>query len=91
MSVTRSSQSGKDRRVIGRASSDSIDDLKLRLKVLDVLAGNKNKDDLFGKDIMKSLVSQPEKKSDDENLEETLRLILEAKRKQEKEVLLLAL
>lgn len=88
MSETKSSQDGTDKRLIGRASRDSLDDFKLRLKVLDALAGNK---DLFGKDIMKSLVSQSDKKSDDDTLEESLRLLLEAKRKQEKEVWLFTL
>lgn len=91
MSETKSSQDGTDKRLIGRASRDSLDDFKLRLKVLDALAGNKDKDDLFGKDIMKSLVSQSDKKSDDDTLEESLRLLLEAKRKQEKEVWLFTL
>lgn len=88
MSAIRSSQDETDNHQISR---DSFDDLTLRLKVLDALAGNKDKDDLFGKDIMKSLlINQPDKKSDD-TLEESLRLLLEAKRKQEKEVLLFTL
>lgn len=88
MSAVRSSQDGTDNHRVGR---ESLDDLRLRLKVLDALAGNKDKDDFFGKDIMKSLlVNQPDKKSDD-TLEESLRLLLEAKRKQEKEVLLFTL
>lgn len=88
MSAIRSSQDETDNHQISR---DSFDDLTLRLKVLDALAGNKDKDDLFGKDIMKSLlINQPDKKSDD-TLEESLRLLLEAKKKQEKEVLLFTL